>query len=55
MAAGQGYSKSLNNLASLYYFGLGVTKNYEKAFELFSKSSEQAILFVEPKLTLCSE
>lgn len=38
LGANQGYGMSLYSLASCYYYGKGVEKNYEKAFDLFSES-----------------
>ena len=40
LAADQGNVIALNNLGSLYYSGIGVTRNVEKAAELFAQASD---------------
>lgn len=39
--AGKGNVEAQTTLAMMYYIGHGVSKNYDKAFALFSKSAEQ--------------
>lgn len=40
MAAEQGNPNGMFNLASMYRMGLGVERNYEKAFDLYKESAE---------------
>ena len=41
IAAEKGFAAAQSNLGSLYFYGEGVSKNYEKAFEWFKKAAEQ--------------
>ena len=40
-AAATGYAKSQYDLGSMYYFGDGVTQDYQQAFNWYSKAKEQ--------------
>ncbi|MBO4689179.1 MAG: SEL1-like repeat protein [Clostridiales bacterium] len=39
-AADEGYPSALNNVASLYYYGMGVEKDYKAAAEWFEKAAD---------------
>lgn len=43
VASSEGHAKSQYNLGMSYQDGLGVTRNYEKAFELYLKAAKQGL------------
>jgi len=41
------YSSSLNNLGTLYYYGLGVSKDKDKAIELYKKAAKGGDMYCQ--------